>query len=620
MNDMQHIEQLPLVFVNPLHLNVEQPSGIEFDFAFAPHKLGQTLLVAAARGHETAGEFAVPGIFLKGFQFVQLTNPAVADRFGDQIAQAAIAMGQPTPRRDAVGLAVELLGPQFEEIAEQRLGEQFAVQRRDAVDRETADDAEKGHADDGLVAAADDRHARAPLPVSGPSILDQGEKTRVDFVNDIEQARQQLFEQADPPDFQRFRQQGVVGIGHAIRCDFPGFVPAQPMFVHEQAHQFGNGHRGMGVVQLEHAFFREAFKVRAMVAPPAPDHILQAGRGEKVLLAQTQFLAGFAGVVGIEHHGDLFGEILLRDRVGIAAGVEFLKVEFIGGLGLPQTQGINRIVAVAGNRQIVRNGEHIEGIDPVHAQFASLVVALFKPAEEFHPPAGIGTFDLPGIAAAQPGVGLFDLIAVLDRLAEHAVFIADAVAGHRNFKRGATVEEAGGQTSESAVAETGVHLLAFQVFEFAGVSLDRRAHLVGNAQVEQGVGQGAAHQKFHGQIAHALDLVFPVALAGSAPATDHAVAHGNRERGIQIVMGFADFIPTKREFEMASQVPADVRGGIERRVRQVIHELTLLHHSAGNIAQPPRRPSLLDTGPPLNHPAAPIPAASASRSPYRPPR
>ncbi len=65
-------------------------------------------------------------------------------------------------------------------------------------------------------------------------------------------------------------------------------------------------------------------------------HILQAGRSQEVLLAQAQFLAVFAGIVGVEHHGDVLGSILRRHRFGIAAGIEFAQVELVGGGRFPQ--------------------------------------------------------------------------------------------------------------------------------------------------------------------------------------------------------------------------------------------------------------------------------------------
>jgi hypothetical protein len=56
-------------------------------------------------------------------------------------------------------------------------------------------------------------------------------------------------------------------------------------------------------------------------------------------------------------------------------------------------------------------------------------------------------------------LGLLDLPALDDPLAEDAVLVADAVAHHRQAEGGAAIEEAGGEAAEAAVAEPGVLLL-----------------------------------------------------------------------------------------------------------------------------------------------------------------
>ena len=62
---------------------------------------------------------------------------------------------------------------------------------------------------------------------------------------------------------------------------------------------------------------------------------------------------------------------------------------------------------------------------------------------EFHGVADVEPLDLPGVAEVEPVVGLLVLEPVDDRLAEHAVLVADAVAPGGEVERGHGVEEAG---------------------------------------------------------------------------------------------------------------------------------------------------------------------------------
>ena len=48
---------------------------------------------------------------------------------------------------------------------------------------------------------------------------------------------------------------------------------------------------------------------------------------------------------------------------------------------------------------------------------------------------------------------------VFQALVEHAKLVADAIAGHRQAKRRAAVQETGCQSPEAAVAEPGIDLV-----------------------------------------------------------------------------------------------------------------------------------------------------------------
>ena len=89
---------------------------------------------------------------------------------------------------------------------------------------------------------------------------------------------------------------------------------------------------------------------------------------------------------------------------------------------------------------------------------AVVVVRLGVPAEATVT-ARLGVRELPRRAEREPRVGLLDLLAVDEGLAEDAVLVADAVADARDAHRRQRVDEAGREAAEAAVAEAGLDLL-----------------------------------------------------------------------------------------------------------------------------------------------------------------
>ena len=91
-------------------------------------------------------------------------------------------------------------------------------------------------------------------------------------------------------------------------------VPVDPVLVDQEAHQLGHGDGGVGVVELDRHLVGQRREV-GMTGEVAPEDVLQAGRGEEVLLLQPQFLAGLGRVVGVEDAGDALRQrLLLRPR------------------------------------------------------------------------------------------------------------------------------------------------------------------------------------------------------------------------------------------------------------------------------------------------------------------
>ena len=137
----------------------------------------------------------------------------------------------------------------------------------------------------------------------------------------------------------------------------------------------------------------------------------------------------------------------------------------------------------------------------------------------------VGACDLPGIAEGQPVLRVFQLPAVADDLAEHAVIVADAVTVRGDTQRRHALHEAGGQPPEAAIAQRGVVLDVAQLVVVHAQFGERRTHAIDQAQVVQRIMQQPADEEFQRQVIDALaarDVVACGLTPSSAPARGRA--------------------------------------------------------------------------------------------------
>ena len=193
-DQVQHVQVLALVFVQPLHLDVEERLRIDADAGSLLDERGQRALVVGLDRLPLALETAVGGQRLEARELVlQVGDPAVADVPGDQRAQLRIAQHHPAPRRHAVGDVDELVRRHRVEVAQHRLLEQLGVQRGDAVDGVAADAAPGAPcARTCSPRLVDQRQPPSELIVAGMALPHIVEEAAVDLVDDLEVARQQL--------------------------------------------------------------------------------------------------------------------------------------------------------------------------------------------------------------------------------------------------------------------------------------------------------------------------------------------------------------------------------------------------------------------------------------------
>ena len=276
------------------------------------------------------------------------------------------------------------------------------------------------------------------------------------------------------------------------------------------------------------------------------------------VLAQPELLAVLAARVRVEHHRDLFRLGLGRHRVRVAARVELVEIEGVGRLGAPEPERVHAIVAIARDRHVEGNGEHVVSIDPAAARNACAIAILLDAAAEVHALGKLVTADLPGKSIVlEPVVGLLDLTPVDDALPEHAVAITDAVADNGQPQGRRAVEKAGREAAQAPVAEAGVVLQ----FENVGIGESETGAGLGagvvDAEVHRGVTQQPPHEVLEREIT-GLPAVAGFALPQrDVEALDEPVAQHVRERAVDERRLARERAPPERVQEIVRKAPHD---------------------------------------------------------------
>ena len=86
----------------------------------------------------------------------------------------------------------------------------------------------------------------------------------------------------------------------------------------------------MRVIKLDAVFVGKITYVIAMVVCEISQHVLKTGRRQEILLPESKLLTVIGGRIRVQDHGDVFGFILGRNRVGIAACIEFFEIKLVG--------------------------------------------------------------------------------------------------------------------------------------------------------------------------------------------------------------------------------------------------------------------------------------------------
>ena len=313
----------------------------------------------------------------------------------------------------------------------------------------------------------------------------------VDFEDELQVTRQDAAHHFHRPGFQRFAHQGVVGVGEDFPAGCPGVVPFDGVFVDQDAHQLRDGEYGVGVVQVDGDRLGEVGEVVVFFEVAAHD-VLHGGGDQEVFLAQAQFATNRGGIVGVKDARDVFRGGLLLNGGEVVAFVEVAEVEDVARVCPPQAQGVGDVGVKAGDDLVVGQRGDLLAVVP-DALFALIVDV----AAEADGVVLAGAAELPGNVLLGPGIGLLDLFAVFDNLAEHAVFVADAVTDGGDAQGGEAIHEAGGEAAEAAVTKAGIAFFGDDFIDVLPQFGKRFTHSVIDVFGNQRVRQSTAHQEFH---------------------------------------------------------------------------------------------------------------------------
>ena len=241
----------------------------------------------------------------------------------------------------------------------------------------------------------------------------------------------------DIPGLQSLSQNRVVRVGKGTRDNSPRVFPTQAMLVHQDAHELRNRKNRVGVIELDGVVLCKTAQVRTVLSNVVINNGLQRRRAEEVLLANTQNLTFKGRVVRVKNTRDIHGALAVDNRIGKALRIERVVVELFHGLGLPQTQSIDVLGAVTGNRHVIGNRSNGQ------IRVANNALFLFATDDE-------------GVALFHPRIRVLSLETIVEELLEQSVAVQDAITGNGQVQGRARIQEARCQTTKTTIAQSGI--------------------------------------------------------------------------------------------------------------------------------------------------------------------
>ena len=253
------------------------------------------------------------------------------------------------------------------------------------------------------------------------------------------------------------------------------------MLIHQNAHELGNRKNRVGVIELDGVELRKTAQVRTVLSNVVVNNGLQRRRAEEVLLANTQNLTFKGRVVRVKNTRDIHGALAVDNRIGKALRVERVVVELFHGLGLPQTQSIDVLGAVTGNRHVI--GDRANG----QIRVANNALFLFATNNE-------------GVALFHPRIRVLGLETIVEELLEQSVAVQDAITGNGQVQGRARIKEARCQTTKTTITQSGIGFFFQNHGQVLAQCSQGLAGLVNHAKVGEVIEQRTSHKELCGEV------------------------------------------------------------------------------------------------------------------------
>src|SRR6516165_5977863 len=391
------------------------------------------------------------------------------------------------------------------------------------------------HADVTSPAFVNERQARDSFVIIGILRTHLVKEATIDFVNDLQVAREQVREEPDRPLLQGLRQQGMICVGDRATGDMPGAIPPKPVFVDQQAHQFSYGDCRMRVVKLDRELLVEVFRLTSSY-PMHAEHILQGTGHKEDLLLEPEHFPLRRLVVRIEDLCDIFRLHFLLDRAVVVALVERGEIKRFDRLSLPEPKQIAGADPVTQDGSVVRLALDDAVRDPARPMMALVVYPWFSVPSKTNVVDDLGPADFPWITETQPFIGRLDLPTFLNRLFEDSEFVPDTVTDRRYLKRSQRIHVTGREPAQSAVSKTGLLLLLNQGVKVVTEFDQRLTRLIRDAEVEQIECKMGARKIFRRKIGYSPGLLFAVTFQCLYAMPKHPIPHRQCQRCVKIVL------------------------------------------------------------------------------------
>ena len=312
------------------------------------------------------------------------------------------------------------------------------------------------------------RHVYPILPVDDGKafVRGTGASQRVQLFNNRHQLRHNSIQIRTRPFFQRFSQNGVVGICAGLCDNLYSFFKCNAAFA-QQTDKFRNDHAWVGVVDLDGSIVCQIV-ILAAAGSALRQNQLRTGGNHQILLVYTQTASRFIRIIRIQEQGQIFvnGGLVKRNAVMDDALVDGIQVKQIQRVGA---------ALIAGDSQLVQ---------PCRVLLACQLhrigdISLFCPA-----------------VLGEPRIRLFVLHTVLKRLMEQTKVVPQSHAVTRQTQRCQRIQKTSSQTAQTAVAERGFRLYLFDVRKALSGSSQCIPRFIVQPQIDEIVGQQLADQKF----------------------------------------------------------------------------------------------------------------------------